>query len=151
MKHQPLFYPCTCMDTSATNSIAAAIDCAHPDLRVAELLALLERGVPLVILSLARDLDAANVRFTHWVGEQVENANEMARQDPTKQRGFAVLVECSCFSHILNSLGTRAFDRKRLVPSLHAVAVTCNNVRRLIILEKARSFSAVVKRRERER
>ena len=151
VKHQPLFYPCTFMSTSATNTIAEAIEGAQPDLRVAELLALLERGVPLVILSLARDLDAANVRFTHWVGEQVENANEMALQDPTKQRGFAVLVDCSCFSHILNTLGTRAFGRKRLVPSLHAVAVTCNNVKRLIILEKARSSSAVVRRRERER
>ena len=151
VKHQPLFYPCTFMSTSATNTIAEAIEGAQPDLRVAELLALLERGVPLVILSLARDLDAANVRFTHWVGEQVENANEMALQDPTKQRGFAVLVDCSCFSHILNTLGTRAFGRKRLVPSLHAVAVTCNNVKRLSILEKARSSSAVVRRRERER
>ena len=65
MKHQPLFYPCTFMSTSATNTIAEAIEGAQPDLRVAELLALLERGVPLVILSLARDLDAANVRFTH--------------------------------------------------------------------------------------
>ena len=151
VKHQPLFYPCTFMSTSATNTIAEAIEGAQPDLRVAELLALLERGVPLVILSLARDLGAANVRFTHWVGEQVENANEMALQDPTKQRGFAVLVDCSCFSHILNTLGTRAFGRKRLVPSLHAVAVTCNNVKRLSILEKARSSSAVVRRRERER
>ena len=121
------------MSTSATNTIAEAIEGAQPDLRVAELLALLERGVPLVILSLARDLDAANVRFTHWVGEQVENANEKALQDPTKQRGFAVLVDCSCFSHILNTLG-----RKRLVPSLHTVAVTCSNVKRLSILEKAR-------------
>ena len=151
VKHQPLFYPCTFMSTSATNTIAEAIEGAQPDLRVAELLALLERGVPLVILSLARDLDAANVRFTHWVGEQVENANEKALQDPTKQRGFAVLVDCSCFSHILNTLGTRAFGRKRLVPSLHAVAVTCSNVKRLSILEKARSSSAVVRRRERER
>eukprot|EP00972_Heterocapsa_arctica_P109955 16190686-Heterocapsa_arctica.AAC.1 len=51
------------------------------------------KHLPLVILSLGGDLDAANVRCKHHYAALAREHNEEARQDPNRSKGFVAIAD----------------------------------------------------------
>jgi hypothetical protein len=129
MNRHKVNFPPKLLPTNDSSTIAQALDDSLGELKWEKILPLIRSGkLRFLVLSLTADLDGANVRTKHFFGTRVkeENAATVARG----HGAYVLLIDAACTGHILNSFTTHAFKASALVPKLHSVCFTLNDVKR---------------------
>jgi hypothetical protein len=129
INHENLRFAPRLLPTNDSTTVCQSLHDACPELQWDKLMPLIRSGkVRLLILSMTADLDGANVRTKQYFASKAKASNEETRR--IGRGAYVLLIDTACMSHITNSFTTHAFKSTQLVPKLHAVCYTLNDVKR---------------------